>query len=80
MTYYRVDIKCDNEVYILCISDSYILSTDYLDLKNLVYEFLKSQNVHINGKEVIHFQEFNEKEFNELKNEVVLNSNLRIRY
>ena len=52
-----------------------IPSKEYLN--DLVYEFLKSQKVHINGNEIINLQESNEKEFNELKCKMELELHLK---
>ena len=66
MKYYRIEVKCNSGIYRLGIAhENNIPSKEYLN--DLVYEFLKSQKVHINGNEIINLQESNEKEFNELK-------------
>ena len=49
-------------------------------LNNQVHEFLKSQKVNINRDETFKFQDSNEKEFEDLKREVALSSNFKMRY
>ena len=47
MKYYRIEVKCNSKIYRLGIAhENNIPSKEYLN--DLVYEFLKSQKVHIN--------------------------------
>ena len=76
MKYYRIEVKCNSKRYRLGIAhENNIPSKEYLN--DLVYEFLKSQKVHINGNEIINLQESNEKEFNELKCKMELELHLK---
>ena len=49
-------------------------------LNNQVHEFLKSQKVNINRNETFNFQDSNEKEFDDLKREIALDLNFKVRY
>lgn len=75
MKYYRVDI----ENYRIGISSGYDMPTKEF-LNSLVYDFLKSQKVNINRNETFEFQDSNEKEFEDLKREVALDLNFKVRY
>lgn len=75
MKYYRVDIE-DYKISISCGND--MPTKEFLN--NQVHEFLKSQKVNMNRNETFNFQDSNEKEFDDLKREVALDLNFKVRY
>ncbi|KAB4092416.1 hypothetical protein [Bacteroides uniformis] len=75
MKYYRVNIE-DYKIGISCGNN--MPTKEFLN--NQVHEFLKSQKVNINRNETFKFQDSNEKEFEDLKREVALSSNFKMRY
>lgn len=75
MKYYRVDIE-DYKIGISCGND--MPTKEFLN--NQVHEFLKSQKVNINRNETFNFQDSNEKEFDDLKREIALDLNFKVRY
>ncbi|EOA53846.1 hypothetical protein [Phocaeicola massiliensis] len=75
MKYYRVNIE-DYKIGISCGNN--MPTKEFLN--NQVHEFLKSQKVNINRDETFKFQDSNEKEFEDLKREVALSSNFKMRY
>lgn len=75
MKYYRVNIK-GLKIVISCGND--MPTKEFMN--NQIYELLNSLKVNINRNETFEFQDSNEKEFEDLKREVALNSNFKMRY
>lgn len=75
MKYYRVDIE-NYKIGISCGND--MPTKEFLN--NQVYEFLKSRKVNVNRDATFDFQDSNEKEFEDLKREVALDLNFKVRY
>lgn len=75
MKYYRVDIE-NYKIGISCGND--MPTKEFLN--NQVHEFLKSWKVNVNKDETFDFQDSNEKEFEDLKREVALDLNFKVRY
>lgn len=75
MKYYRVNIG-NYKIGISCGND--MPTKEFMN--NQVHEFLKSRKVNVNRDETFDFQDSNEKEFEDLKREVALDLNFKVRY
>lgn len=75
MKYYRVNIK-GFKIVISCGND--MPTKEFLN--NQVYEFLKSRKVNVNRDATFDLQDSNEKEFEDLKREVALDLNFKMKY